>query len=270
MSHVTKLLRRIKAATEPFEGIIGDKRAFIKAPNGVWGNKVLINEFICLKLAQKLRLPIPNGGICIIDDNTNIDNIIDEIDYDENINGVCFFSERIEKSNPIVNSLKVIENIVNKSDINKIALFDHIIYNEDRHEGNILIQHSTNFGSFTMYIIDHSHVFNLKHNWNKEKLENLIEENDFKDTKIMMLNNDTLYKNFFELGILDEDLLKEESEIFKSIINENLLDDIISQIPNEWISNYDDIIALKKYILYRVSNIDYMVQIILSYKVGGV
>lgn len=269
MYHVTKLLRRLEAATQPFEGVLNNKNVFIKTPNGTWGNKVLINEFVCLKLAESLNIPIPNGGICIIDENTDINEVVDYIDYSEEITGVCFFSERLEKSLPIVNSLSVLSNIENKSDINKIALFDHIIYNEDRHQGNILLQHSVSMGHLLMYVIDHSHVFNLKHSWNAEKLEKLIFEEDFKDITIMKLNNYELYKNFFDSNVLNANSLNEQSNLFKEIITEDLLDNILKDIPKEWISNEEDLKALKKYILYRVDNIEYMVQLILDYN-GGV
>lgn len=269
MKQVIKLIRRLDASTEPFEGILDGKNVFVKIPNGTWGKKILINEFICLRLAQALNIPIPNGGKCIINEKTDIDNVIDEIDYSEDITGVCFFSERLEKSQPIVIYENALSKIANKFDINKIALFDHIIYNEDRHKGNILLQHSMSIGYLLMYIIDHSHVFNLKHEWNKNNLKELISNEDFKDKKIMELNNDELYKIFFELKILNRSELIKEKNKFQLIINDNLLDKIFKEIPKEWVSDEEDLDALKKYILYRVNNIDYFVELILSYN-GGV
>ena len=75
-----------------------------------------------------------------------------------------------------------------------------------------------------------------------------------------------IYKYFHQLNILNEELLRKAAENFKIIINEDLLDGIIESIPKVWIYKEEDILKLKEYILYRLSNIDYMVEMILSYK----
>ena len=55
------------------------------------------------------------------------------------------------------------------------------------------------------------------------------------------------------------------SDRFKNIINGNLLDDIINEIPKVWRYKDEDILKLKEYILYRLRNIDYMVDMIINY-----
>ncbi|MGL5151416.1 MAG: hypothetical protein ACRC7N_12685 [Clostridium sp.] len=147
---------------------------------------------------------------------------------------MCFYSSTLEKSTPYINSPKVVNRILNKNEINKIILFDHLIFNEDRHNGNILLQSLKGTGGFYMYIIDHSHIFNLRHAWDMKKLEKLINDEDYKDERVMKLNLDSLYNLFFELDLIDEDILKDEAIKFKECITEEKLKDIIQLIPSEW------------------------------------
>lgn len=264
MKKVTKLLERLPASTEPFQAKIGEQYVYVKTFNCRWSNKILINEYVCLELAKALNLPIPNGGFCLIDEETNIDDVIDDIDYMENINGLAFYSEKIHKASPNIKSISVANSIVNKNEINSIILFDHLIYNVDRHDGNLLLKYSCDIEGFRMYIIDHSHVFNLKYEWNVEGLNKLI-DNDYMDKRILDLNYKEVYKCFFELGILNYESLNIAANKFKNIITESLLDDIFINIPKEWISDLEDLIKLKEYILYRLKNIDYMIDMILNY-----
>lgn len=266
MEEVTKLIERLEASTEPFVAQINEKTIYLKTPNSRWSDKVLINEYICLQIAKKLELPIPNGGICIVNECTDISEVVDDIEYDETINGVSFYSERIYNANSSINSINIVKNILNKDEINSIILFDHLIYNADRHEGNLLISYSSKSIEFTMYIIDHSHVFNLMYNWTDTSLRNLIIHEDFRDTKILDSNYNQVYKYFYELKVLNEKLLRGAAEKFKKIITKEMLDEIFESIPKVWIYNDKDIQELKEYILYRVNNIDYMVNMILNYK----
>ncbi|MDC4240511.1 hypothetical protein NE398_10090 [Clostridium tertium] len=272
MDNVTKLLERLEASTDPFEAKINDRYVYIKTFGCRWSNKILINEYICLEIAKALKLPIPNGGFCLVNDETDITDVIDDIGYDENINGVAFYSEKIHNVNPSIKSINVVNNIVNKDEINSIILFDHLVYNIDRHKGNLLINYGGGINGFKMYIIDHSHVFNLQHNWNVQGLQKLIISDDYKDKIILDLNYKEVYKYFYELRILNEESLKSAAENFKKVITEEFLDNIFNSIPKVWIYNLEDLIKLKEYILYRLNNIDYMVNMIINYNIikGGV
>lgn len=202
MEEVTKLLERLQASTDPFEALIKEKYVYVKTFGSRWSNRILINEYICLELAKALKLTIPDGGFCIINKNTDIEAVIEDIDYDENINGIAFYSEKIYNVNPSINSISVVNNIVNKEEINSIILFDHLVYNIDRHKGNLLLKYGAEINGFKMYIIDHSHVFNLQHNWNAIGLQELIKDDDYKNKQILDLNYKEVYKYFYELGIL--------------------------------------------------------------------
>lgn len=211
-------------------------------------------------------MTIPDGGFCIINDNTDIEEVIDDIDYDENINGIAFYSEKIYNVNPSINSISVVNNIVNKEEINSIILFDHLVYNIDRHRGNLLLKYGAGINGFKMYIMDHSHVFNLQHNWDASGLQGLINNKDYKNKQILDLNYKEVYKYFYELGILNENLLKNAAINFKNVITDELLDKIINNIPTVWIINKEDLLKLKEYILYRLYNIDYIIKMIINYE----
>lgn len=272
MKKVTKLLERLEASTDPFEAKIGENYVYVKTFNCRWSNKILINEYVCLEIAKALNLSIPNGGVCLIDEKTDKDDVRDDIDYEENINGLGFYSEKIYNVGPSIQAINVINNIVNKDEINSIILFDHLIYNIDRHNGNLLINYGNNIDGFKMYIIDHSHVFNLKHNWDFQGLNKLIINEDFKDKIILDSNYKDVYKYFYDLGIINESSLNIAADKFKKVITENLLDNIFNSIPKVWIYNLEDLIKLKEYILYRLNNIDYMIDMIINYNIniGGI
>lgn len=89
MDEVTKLLEKLPASTDPFEALIKQKYVYVKTFGSRWSNRILINEYICLELAKALGLTIPDGGICIINEKTDIQDVIDDIDYDESINGIA-------------------------------------------------------------------------------------------------------------------------------------------------------------------------------------
>lgn len=266
MKEVTKLIERLTASTDPFQAIMETKHVYVKTFGSRWTNRILINEFICLRIAQAVGLTIPNGGICIINGNTDTDDVIDDIGYDEFIEGIAFYSEKIDSVNPSIKSINVVKNMVNKDEINYIILFDHLIYNIDRHKGNLLINYKNNSDGFIMYIIDHSHVFNLQHNWTSSGLQQLISNEDYKDKEILDLNYKEVYKYFYELGILNEKMLKVAAVNFKKIVTRELLNDIFEDIPKQWISNIEDLEKLKEYLLYRMNNIDYIVDMILNYE----
>jgi hypothetical protein len=270
---VDKILRCIEyGATEPFEGTIQGTHVFIKTFNNRWSNKILINEYICLKLGKLLGLPIPDGGVCCITDQTDISNVEPDLDYDEHITGKGFYSKRIERSTKFIRSHSIVSNIENKYDINKIILFDHLIYNNDRHEGNLMFSMGGDIKGYRMHIIDHSHVFNLHYTWNAVKIQQLIHDEDYNDTKILRCNYHETYEVFNELNIITRTDLENEIILFKSRIDEEILRGIVKDIPEEWITDINDIEKLIDYIMYRLYNLDNMKEMIINYleEPGGV
>lgn len=176
------------------------------------------------------------------------------------MNGYGFYSKRLEKVTKFSPKINVVKLIENKFEINKIILFDHLIYNDDRHDGNLLIGLKTS----NIYIIDHSHVFNLTYRWDAEGLEKLI-NNDHSSNEIMDNNLELVYQPFIDLKIITKENLIQEANAFKKVINRELLEEIVNEIPKEWISNRCDIDKLIDYILYRLNNMNSFIEIITKY-----
>lgn len=264
IKNVSKITRLIESgATEPLEGIIDDNIVIIKTFNNRWGNKVLINEFICLEIAKLLNLPIPNGGICKISEKTDITSLQYEEILLEDIEGIGFYSEKLIKVVELTepNSL-MIARLHNKQDILRVILFDHLIYNTDRHDGNMLIDISPKNGKLSFYIIDHSHVFNKETQWNLKAFEQLIQDEDYKDSIIMTKNKD-VYDLFYKDISVTLSELKNQGKIFKEKLNKNELENIINKVPDEWFNNIEDKKGILDYLLYRLENINYMCELII-------
>lgn len=144
-----------------------------------------------------------------------------------------------------------------------MILFDHVIYNKDRHVGNILID----LKSKTFYAIDHSHVFKNQSLWDSITFSQGMSENDYADKIIVEYNSDT-YKPIWQIKKFDENLAKIQADEFKSILTPNLINDIISQLPDEWngFATQKDLSALVEYLNYRISNLQNIVQTIFETK----
>jgi len=226
------------------------------------GKKFLFNEYVCYLLAQELNIKMPLSGICMIDENTvckSNDIKLNKI-LSDNKNKMCFYSKAIEKSTRLNEG--VIREINDNSIFEKILLFDHVIYNTDRNEGNILI---TTKGIKELYVIDHSHVFKNQTIWDKYCFQQGMLENDYKDTKILD-NNSYFYKMFFNNKNITKDTLLECAEIFRNSITQKVLERIFNKVPDEWGVDNEELKALKEYLMYRISHIDDFINIILMKK----
>ena len=60
-------------STEPKFAILEDGTQVVtKLMNGPEGNLVLFNEYLCYRLAILLDIPMPRSGICVLDEQTEI------------------------------------------------------------------------------------------------------------------------------------------------------------------------------------------------------
>lgn len=250
--------------TNPILGINSNIQYVVKTNNNIEGNKVLVNELVCYLLAIKLGLPIPEAGLCNIDINTNINRNVYEVieDFSEDCYGLGFYSKWV-KNATVISSEKMIKLSSNyKWLIPKIMLFDHIIYNNDRNKGNLLIK--MNKLNRELILIDHSHTFNLGALWDKYQLRRKIEEEDYKDDFIMR-NNAYLYSKFKNVMSIDMVIMQETIDYFRKNITIEDIREVINYIPKYWEINKDDLEALIDYIVYRFEHIDYFANIIASY-----
>lgn len=245
-------------STEPKFAILEDGTQVItKLMNGPEGNLVLFNEYLCYRLAILLDIPMPCSGICVFDEETEIQN--PEIANSNNF-GKAFFSEYMPKATKLLPT--IIEKMKNKEDFFKILLFDHVIFNTDRNAGNLLVRFYKN--DISLKVIDHTHVFINQTFWDSNCLKNAIQENDLMDTKVLEYNQ-YLYNMFFHNISVTKELLESESLVFKKRIKSDIILELVSEIPDEWKPKQDDIDALVEYIMYRIKNLDVIISTILTY-----
>lgn len=262
--HVDELLGPIGlGSTEPCLGMSNGKQIVIKFFNNVEGNKSLVNELVCYQIAKKLELTVPYCGLCIIDKNTMINKNISELtEFSDRCYGIAFFSE-YKKNVTKINSDALIKLSTNYTWLlPRLILFDHLIFNKDRNPGNLLIGMSKTDKS--IYIIDHTHTFNLQCIWTGNALRQKINE-DFNSTEILEYNA-YLYRLFYKCVNFDLVTLQKEVEFFNKKLNKSFFNDIMNMIPMEWESNKDELNALSEYLFYRFQHLNDFCYMISSFK----
>lgn len=250
VKQVSKILGEIETGvTVPLIGIIDNEQAIIKTFCNRCGNRVLVNEFVCLEIAKILDLPIPDGGICIINNDTDIERLLEDEKCLSDVEGIGFYSKKLIKVSEIIDiEPKLARKIYNKKDIIKVIIFDHFIHNKDRHDGNMLIGIAKNEEGIKFSIIDHSHVFNMENNWIK------INDQEYNE-KDILIENEEVYQNFYNVVDINLEALMNEARIFKNRLNRNVISDILDKVPREWINDIkkEDIL---NYLLHRLNSID--------------
>ena len=245
-------------STEPKFAILEDGTQVVtKLYNGPEGNLVLFNEYLCYRLAILLDIPMPKSGVCILDSSTEIQDA--ELATSHNY-GKAFFSEYMPKVTKLLPT--IISKVRNKEDFVKILLFDHVIFNADRNQGNLLVRFCKD--DVSLKVIDHTHVFINQTFWDASCLKRAMEENDLLDTKVLEYNS-YLYEMFFHNFSVKKEMLRKESLIFKSKIDRDTIVELVDIIPEEWKPKQKDIDELVNYILYRVDNLDVIISTILTY-----
>lgn len=245
-------------STEPKFAILEDGTQVVtKLYNGLEGNLVLFNEYLCYRLAILLDIPMPRAGVCILDSSSEIQ---DETLADSHNYGKAFFSEYMPKVTKLLPT--IIGKMRNKEDFVKILLFDHIIFNTDRNPGNLLVRFCKD--DISLKVIDHTHVFINQTFWDANCLKRAMDENDLLNTKVLEYNT-YLYQMFFQNFSVTKEMLEKESLLFKSRINRDIIVELIGCIPNEWKPKQKDLDELVSYILYRVDNLDVIISTIMTY-----
>lgn len=245
-------------STEPKFAILEDGTQVVtKLLNGPEGNLVLFNEYLCYRLAILLDIPMPRSGICVLDEQTEIqvEGLANETNY-----GKAFYSEFMPKVTKLLPT--IISKIKNKEDFVKILLFDHVIFNSDRNPGNLLVRFCKD--DVTLKVIDHTHVFINQTFWDANCLKRAMSEKDLLDTKVLEYNT-YLYEMFFHDFSITKEMLRKESLVFKSKINRDIITELIKNIPDDWKPRQIDIDELVNYIMYRVDNLDVIISTIMTY-----
>ena len=209
--------------TEPKLGMTdGNIPVVIKTYNGPEGSLVLFNEYFCYRLAILLDIPMPSSGICVIDQNTTVYNsCVEDSQY-----GFGFYSTYLSKAVTLVDT--IISLIKNKDVFYMILLFDHIIFNTDRNPGNLLAQYYNK--NITLQVIDHSHVFINQAIWDANCLKRAVKEKDYYSTRVLE-ENAYLYSMFYRNLSVTKEILEEYKVPFRSKITEDVLRNIVLDVP---------------------------------------
>lgn len=254
-------------STKPLFCVLDDgSYAVVKYPNNPEGNLILINEWLSYKIASKVGLDVPECGLCWLDDTYSMSEEFsmymkqnNDAFSDKNY-GVCFYSSYIDHIVPI--SIGIVPRISNIKNFYTMVLFDHLVYNKDRHPGNLLIQMEKPIKYFA---IDHSHVFKNQAIWDRYAFAQGIESGDYLDKDVLELNDD-VYSYFFAYMDLDIQLLTDARLYMERELSQDYYHTIISEIPEGWIQKVpiEDIQALEKYLAYRTGHLADIERLIIS------
>lgn len=253
MSHIEiRTVEVVKYITPLREG--GSLPAIVEASDGFLyvlkfrgagqGKKALISEFIGGELARAIGLKVPELVFMHLDDSFS------KTEPDEEIQDLLKFSVGLNLGLHYLSSAITYDPLVSEADAltsSKIVLLDSIISNIDRtvKNSNLLNWHKE------LWVIDHGASFYFHHNW---------------PTWEQHLNRSfPLIKDHVLLERATK--LTEASEGIIGALTPEVIEDIVSKIPEDWLHNESDTMrpeAIKAaYITYlnsRLSKIDVLVK----------
>jgi len=258
-SHVSKIFHVYtpeQGCTQPASVLLDDERkAIFKYPKNPMGIIVLFNEYITYCIARAINLCVPEFGIAIVDDNTQLDEGVSE-DYPlPRFMGTGFYCSFIEKSVPV--SPKILKYACNLNETGKIILLDQIVKNSDRYPENMRMEMTG--ASPKMYIIDHSHA---------------LGDPDWDTTTLMLYDcespyiwreNLDLYTMLINAGAaVTPDTLRADCEFVQAKMTEEVIEEIFSSVPAVWCDAIGEfnVKHARQYILNRVKNLQIICQTI--------
>jgi hypothetical protein len=208
------------------------------------GKKALISEFIGGELARAIGLKVPELVFM------NLDASFSKTEPDEEIQDLLKFSVGLNLGLHFLSSAITYDPLVSKVDAftaSKVVILDSLISNIDRtaKNTNLLIW------NHELWIIDNGASLYFHHNW--ETWENHLART------FPLIKNHVL--------IPKASSLKEASAEIKRIINADIIAEIISKIPEDWLISDRDFlrpdemrIAYNRFLNAKLSMIDELVK----------
>ena len=238
--------------------------SIVKYQKNPVGTEVLINEWIGNCIADSIGLTIPKYGICELPSE-----IIEKSDVygeiDNTNSGTSFFSEYISNTAPCSGTM--LAKASNK-ETERLLLFDHLIKNEDRHNGNIIMQITADR---KVFFIDCSHflttngVLHAQLNLKKELSMSEILNNH------LMANRNTnkgtnLYRMLCETMGYNEKVLFYECNQIQRKLSKGVLKEIKESIPGVWRTAYTNkrISDMFEILQYRLEHLEDISKMIIS------
>ena len=232
--------------TVPFVVWCDDGKTYVvKFPGNEQGIKTLVNEFIASNLCEYLELPIFDYNLIKVKMSDYNDKTKNEIIP---LEGTAFGTLYNDNALTILNS-RMISKASNKNDAIKILIFDLLIGNYDRNKGNLMIDSI----SKKIFMIDHTHIFDLGTLWDEFQLPRLIVEK-FDINKLNKFN----FNNIIESIKIDEEFKNELNKFVKKVknINREFIKNIMKNIPNDWNVSDKEKNLLIDYIYNRFNRVD--------------
>ncbi|NBG66866.1 HipA family kinase [Acidiluteibacter ferrifornacis] len=232
----------------------GSMPAIVKADDGFLyvlkfrgagqGKMALIAEFIGGELARAIGLNVPELVFM------NLDDTFSKTEPDEEIQDLLKFSVGLNLGLHFLSSAITFDPIVTPVDeltASKVVLLDSIISNIDRTDKNTNLLHWNN----ELWIIDNGASFYFHHNWDTWK-------NHLTRT-FPLIKDHVLLKKAGKLA--------EAAELINQLLTKEKLDDIISNIPEDWLSVESEKMSPKEmraayveFLTTRLSKMDQLVK----------
>lgn len=260
VSHVDQMIVAYPCGiTVPIRCLLSNgKLAVVKYPCNQVGNQVLINEWVCNKIAQEINVPVPPIGCCLLDQKSSFGPelqsqlINGEIDFGQNNYGIAFYSRLILNTIPL--QKKFMTKMTNGQFFINMLLFDQIVCNIDRHHGNVL--YSLTDQKF--YAIDCSNVFNSQRAWTAQSLLTEIAAGHFSNVELLLsTENGETYDYFWESVNPTASQIVQEAAHIQQVLTPQKICDIINTLPDEWKTYLKDSQrqAVEQYLNFRISHI---------------
>ena len=190
------------------------------------GQLALINEWIGACIADIMGITIPEYGICHMSseviENTNHN---EEIDY-RNV-GYAFYTKAYPQAIPAYTS--GILSFVRNCETEKILLYDHLVNNHDRHNGNLICDISN---GAILIAIDNSHIITEEPR-RVFDIEEALDEKYIISNRVMYTNRDIYELMCTRVGYRDE-RLRECALYTQAVMDEDVLREIRDTLPKEW------------------------------------
>ncbi|MGM9989053.1 MAG: HipA family kinase [Bacillaceae bacterium] len=211
-----------------------NKKYLVKFKNNPQGDRMLMRELVCTTLATHIGLPTVPFEIVNVSDEFLLKNDLKKYNF---TSGSQFASLYLDNSMGLWVKIEK-EQIVNRSILAGILIFDFWLRNIDRDESNILLS-PIGDSKFFINIIDHGNCYP-----NKKELEKILDEPEkFELSNVhkwcLSMLNDEKELTFFLQKVMG--------------IQESFISDLIDSTPKDWsISNkikkelYTDILEAKQ------------------------
>lgn len=250
MKEITTIVKRVgNGVTKPHYGTIGSAKFVIKSAATHENTFAVINEIIGYNMAKAFNIELPHYELAKITNtttiaNTNVDNELLTRD------SICFCTE-YKRSFPLVSFEQI--KTISKQELLSIIIFDVLVCNKDRNQGNFLVVLDT-IGNTKLLPIDYTHAFHLGIVWDWGQIGHVTRADTSDVSQYLSLSYDTNIFNGLRVSQEDFDLATTD---FISKADDINISNIFTLIPLELRRNIpeSDILLLEKFLTNRLQDL---------------